>query len=478
MTSRAGGHDAVVVGSGPNGLAAAIEIARAGRSVLLLERAATVGGGLRSDELTLPGYVHDVCSSVHALAPVSPFLRSVPLHEHGLEWIVPPAAVAHPLEDGSAPLVERSLEATAARLGPDGPRWTALFEPVLDAWPKLESELLGPLVHVPRAPFALARFGLQALLPATSLARLRLRTPAGRALFAGVAAHSMLPLERPASAAVGLVMTAAAHIGGWPIARGGAQSVADALAAHLRSLGGEIETGVEVRSLDEVPPARAVLLDVTPRQVLALAGDRLPGRYARALERFRYGPGVFKVDWALSAPIPWRAPEAALAATVHLGGTLDELARSERAPWRGETDDAPFVLLTQPSLFDDSRAPDGRHTAWAYCHVPNGATADLTDAIERQVERYAPGFRDVVLARAVAGPAALELRNPNLVGGDVNGGAQLLSQLVARPALRLVPYSTPLDGVYLCSASTPPGGGVHGMCGQLAAQAALRRELR
>ncbi len=330
-----GDHDAVVVGSGPNGLAAAIEIARAGRSVLVLERAGTIGGGTRSEELTLPGYVHDVCSSIHAMAPVSPFLRGLPLHEHGLEWVVPAAPLAHPLDDGSAVILERSLDATAERLGADGARWVSLFGPVVDAWEKLEGELLGPIVHLPRAPFALARFGAQALLPATSLARLRFRTEAGRALFAGVAAHSVLPLEKPATSAVGLVLTAAAHIGGWPFPRGGAQALADALAAHLRSLGGEIRTGVDVRSLDDVPPARAVLLDVTPRQLLAVAGDLLPGRYARRLARYRYGPGLFKVDWALSAPIPWRSPDAALAATVHLGGTLEELARSERAPWSG-----------------------------------------------------------------------------------------------------------------------------------------------
>ena len=471
-----GDHDAVVVGSGPNGLAAAIEIARAGRSVLVLERAGTIGGGTRSEELTLPGYVHDVCSSIHAMAPVSPFLRGLPLHEHGLEWVVPAAPLAHPLDDGSAVILERSLDATAERLGADGARWVSLFGPVVDAWEKLEGELLGPIVHLPRAPFALARFGAQALLPATSLARLRFRTEAG-ALFAGVAAHSVLPLEKPATSAVGLVLTAAAHIGGWPFPRGGAQALADALAAHLLSLGGEIRTGVDVRSLDDVPPAGS-----PPRRDAAPVARhcrRSPPRPLRAA--------------AHAVPVRARPLQGRLGAVgadpVAVAGRG---ARRDRPPRRNARGARPIGArpVVGPARRRAVRpahtaeplrrlaGSGGNHTAWAYCHVPNGSTADLTGAIERQVERYAPGFRDVVLARASSGPAELERRNPNLVGGDVNGGAQLLWQLVSRPALRLVPYTTPLDGVYLCSASTPPGGGVHGMCGQLAAQAALRRELR
>ncbi len=344
----------------------------------------------------------------------------------------------------------------------------------MDAWPQLEGALLGPLVRLPRHPVPLARFGLEAIWPATTFARRRFRDEPARALFAGLAAHSIISLDRIASASFGLVLGLTGHAVGWPLPRGGSQSIADALASYLRSLGGEIVTGAPVESLEELSGTRTILCDVTPRQLLGLAGDRLGGRYRQALERYRYGPGVFKLDWALSGPIPWAAPECAQAGTVHLGGTLDEIAASERGPERGETSDRPFVLLAQPTMFDPSRAPDGRHTAWGYCHVPNGSTVDMTDAIERQIERFAPGFGERVLARSAMGPADLERRNANLVGGDIAGGSNALRQLIARPALRPVPYSTPIEGVYLCSASTPPGGGVHGMCGYLAARAALR----
>jgi phytoene dehydrogenase-like protein len=469
-------HDAVVVGAGPNGLAAAIELARAGRSVLVREATETIGGGLRSGELTLPGFVHDLCSAIHPMAAASPFFRTVPLGAHGLEWIEPPVPLAHPLDGGEAAVLRRSVEETAERLGPDAEPYARVFGPLVEDWPRLESALLGPLVRIPRHPFALARFGLGAIWPATRFARRTFDGEPARALFAGLAAHSILSLDKVASASFALVLGLTGHAVGWPLPRGGSQAIADALASYLRSLGGEIVTGAPVESLDEVRGARIVLCDVTPRQLLLLAGDRLGGRYRRALEHYRYGPGVFKLDWALSGPIPWTAAECAEASTVHLGGTLDEIATSERAPERGETSERPFVLLAQPTMFDPSRAPEGRHTAWAYCHVPNGSTVDRTGAIEQQVERFAPGFGERVLARNAMGPADLERGNANLVGGDIAGGSNELRQLIARPALRPVPYSTPLDGVYLCSASTPPGGGVHGMCGYLAARAALRAD--
>jgi phytoene dehydrogenase-like protein len=466
-------YDAVVVGSGPNGLAAAIAIAQAGKSVLVLEARETIGGGCRSAELTLPGFVHDVCSAIHPLGLGSPFFKTLPLGDHGLEWIHPPAPVAHPLDDGTAVVVERSVDETAAGLGPDAAAYRRLMGPLAAEWDALAPELLAPL-HVPRRPLILARFGLKAIRSASSLAKARFRGERARAVFAGIAGHSILPLERTATAAIGLVLGALTHAVGWPLPRGGSRRIAEALAAHLRALGGEIRTGAPVESLDALPPARAVLCDVTPRQLLGLAGDRLRGRYRRALERYRYGPAAFKLDFALSGTIPWKAAACARAATVHLGGTLEEIAASEAAVARGEHPERPFVLLVQPSLFDTSRAPAGRHTAWAYCHVPNGSTVDVRARIEAQIERFAPGFRDLVLARSVLTPARLQEQNPNYVGGDINGGAQDLGQMFTRPAARIVPYSTPVRGLYICSSSTPPGGGVHGMCGYHAARAALR----
>ena len=466
-------YDALVVGSGPNGLAAAIAMARAGRSVLVLEAKETIGGGCRSAELTLPGFVHDVCSAIHPLGLGSPFLKTLPLGDHGLEWIHPPAPVAHPLDDGTAVVIERSVEETAAGLGPDAAAYRRLMGPLAAEWDALAPELLAPL-HLPRRPLALARFGLKAIRSASGLAKARFRGERAQAVFAGIAGHSILPLERPATAAIGLVLGVLTHAVGWPLPRGGSRRIAEALAAHLRSLGGEIRTGSPVESLDALPPARAVLCDVTPRQLLNLAGGRLRGRYRRALESYRYGPAAFKLDFALSGSIPWKAAECARAATVHLGGTLAEIAASEAAVGRGEHPDRPFVLLVQPSLFDSSRAPTGRHTAWAYCHVPNGSTFDMRARIEAQIERFAPGFRDLVLARSVLTPARLQDLNANYVGGDINGGAQDLGQMFTRPAARIVPYSTPVRGLYICSSSTPPGGGVHGMCGYHAARAALK----
>ncbi|MDQ3930264.1 MAG: NAD(P)/FAD-dependent oxidoreductase [Chloroflexota bacterium] len=465
------------MGAGPNGLAAAISMARAGKAVLLVEAGETVGGGTRSAELTLPGFTHDVCSAIHPLAVASPFFRTLPLEEHGLEWVHPPAPLTHPLDDGSAALLERSIEATGRSLGGDAGAYRRLIGPIVNDWYRLEGSTLGPL-RVPSHPIALARFGLKAIFPARLLARIAFKGEHARALFAGMAAHSMLSLDQPLSAAFGLVLGALGHVVGWPLARGGSQKVADALASYLRSLGGETVTGWRVSSLDELPPARAVLLDVTPRQLLAIAGSRFTSGYRRQLRHYRYGPGVFKLDLALDGPVPWKAPECARSGTVHVGGTLDEIAGAEAAVSRGRHPHRPFVLVAQQSLFDPSRAPDGKHTVWAYCHVPNGSTVDMTARIEAQIERFAPGFRDRILARHVMSPADVHRYNANYIGGDINGGVQDLRQLFTRPAVRPVPYTTPAPNVYICSSSTPPGGGVHGLCGWEAAKVALRRSFK
>jgi phytoene dehydrogenase-like protein len=473
MSSR----HAVVVGSGPNGLAAAIALARAGRSVLVLEGAETVGGGVRSAELTLPGFVHDVCSAVYPLVAGSPFLKTLPLAAHGLELVHPDAPLAHPLDDGTAVMLERSIDATARSIGgPDGQAYRELIEPLVRDTERLLPVLLGPL-RPTRHPLPLARFGLSALRSASGLARGRFRDHRAAALFAGCAAHSLLRLDQPATASFGLVLAMLGHTVGWPVARGGSQSLADALADHLRSLGGEIQTGTPVDSVDDLPPARAILLDLTPRSVLRVAGRRLPGSYRRALVRFRHGPGVFKLDWALDGPIPWTARDCGRAGTVHLGGSFGEVAAAEDAVGRGRAAERPFVLLAQQTRFDPSRAPAGKHAAWAYCHVPPGSEVDMTARIEAQVERFAPGFRKLVLGRSVMAPADVERYNPNYVGGDIAGGAQDLRQLFARPVARLSPYATPAKEIYICSSSTPPGGGVHGMCGYHAARAALSRSL-
>jgi phytoene dehydrogenase-like protein len=470
-------YDAVVVGSGPNGLAAAITLARAGRSVLVREAQDTIGGGVRSAELTLPGFVHDVCSSIHPFVPGSPYFRSLPLAENGVEMVESPAVVAHPFDDGTAVTLERSVDATAAQLGEDAEAYRRLMAPLERDWHKLEDAVLAPLVGVPRHPLALARFSLPALRSADGLARSIFRTERARALFAGCAAHSIVPLTRIATASFGLVLAVSGHRFGWPFPRGGAQTITDAAVAYLKTLGGVVEGGAPVRSLAELPRARAVFCDVAPRAFVRLAGERLPSSYRRRLLRYRQGPGAFKLDYALAEPIPWKADECRRAATIHLGATLDELVASEEAPWRDAHAERPFVLLAQHSLFDESRAPAGQHTVWAYCHLPNGSVRDMTDKIERQIERFAPGFRDVVLARNALPPKELERRNENLVGGDINGGAADFRQLLIRPVPRISPYKTPLAGVYLCSASTPPGGGVHGMCGYLAARAALKDAL-
>lgn len=469
-------YDAIVIGAGPNGLAAAITLAQAGRSVLVREANATLGGSCRSAELTLPGFTHDICSTVQALAIASPFLRELPLREHGVELVHPRAEYAHPLDDGTAAVAYRSLDATAETLGPDGKAWKRLYGPIVRDWQKLVPTLLGPPSPFTKHPLALANFGLKALRSARSLAEGWFQGEHAKGLFAGAAGHSILPLEWTATSAFGLVLGASAHAGGWPVARGGSQKLADGLASILRAHGGKIELSAPVTRLDELPPAKAILCDISPRQLLAIAGERLPEGYRKKLEKFRYGPGVYKVDWALSEPIPWTAPGCREAGTIHLGGTFDEVAHAERAPWEGQHAEKPYVLVVQYP-FDPSRAPAGKQIAWAYCHVPHGSTFDMTERIEAQMERFAPGFKDTILARAVMGPAAMEAHNANLIGGDITGGANVFSQVFARPVLRLDPYKTPVKGLYLCSASTPPGGGVHGMCGHNAAKVALREVL-
>ncbi|MBX2998985.1 MAG: NAD(P)/FAD-dependent oxidoreductase [Caldilineaceae bacterium] len=462
-------YDAVVVGAGPNGLAAAITLAQRGHSVLVIEARETVGGGSRTHELTLPGFRHDLCSAIHPLGLGSPFFQKLPLDRFGLEWIQPEIPVAHPLDDGSAAALYRSLPRTAAALGADGRAWMRLMEPLVEAWERLIPAFLSPLPLTTNL-LGLARFGVHALQPATWLAQARFTGDRAKALFAGLAAHAIMPLETPATAAFGLVLGILGHGVGWPFPRGGAGAIPEAMARYLQSLGGQIETGWPVETLDELPSARRVLLDVTPRQFLKMTEDRLPPAYRRRLEGYRYGPGVFKIDYALSEPVPWIAHECRRAGTVHLGGTLAEIAASERAMATGKNPQRPYVLVAQQSLFDLTRAPAGKQTLWAYCHVPHGSTFDMTDRIEAQIERFAPGFREAVLARRVHTPADLHRYNANYIGSDINGGVQDLRQLWTRPMLRIPPYSTPLPGVYLCSSSTPPGGGVHGMCGYHAAQ--------
>jgi phytoene dehydrogenase-like protein len=467
---------AVVIGSGPNGLAAAITLARAGLEVDVHEASDEIGGGMRSAELTLPGFVHDVCSSIHPLGQASPIFRALDLD---VDWVQPDAPAAHPLDDGTAVVLEHSLLATGAGLGTDGAAYRELVAPLVAAWPEVERVLVGPHPVSGRALLRLAkRLGVRGLAAALrdslgdarTVAEAHFRAERTRAWFAGHAAHSMLPLERRPSGGFGLALLVLAHAVGWPFPRGGSQKLADALAAKLRELGGEVTIGSRV---DELPRADVVVADVVPRELLRIAGDRLPERYARRLRAYRHGPGAFKLDWALSGPIPWTADECRRAGTIHLGGSLDEISHSEWGAWRGRAVERPFVLLAQTSLSDPTRAPAGQHTAWAYCHVPNGSDIDMTERIEAQVERFAPGFRELILARHAMGPAELETRNRNLVGGDLNGGAMDLGQLFFRPVRRLVPYRTPLRGVYIGSASTPPGGGVHGMCGYSAARAAL-----
>jgi phytoene dehydrogenase-like protein len=461
-----------IVGSGPNGLSAAITLAQRGVAVTVYERAATIGGAASTAELTLPGFHHDVGSSVYPLGIASPFFRTLPLAEHGLRYIHPGAPLAHPLDDGSALTLERNINDTVSQLSQhDGTAWRDLLAPLTADWETLVNSLMQPLLSIPRHPLGLARFAIEGAVPAVALAKLRFRDDRTRTLLAGCAAHSVLPLTRIGSSAAGLLLAAAAHATGWPIAEGGAQALSNALASYLRSLGGRIFLNAEIEHLDQLDPADATLFDTGPRAVDRIAGGALTPSFRTRMAHYNYGPGAFKIDWALSEPIPWTASNCRRAGTVHLGGSLAEIAASEAAAFNGKHSDTPYVLLVQPSLFDSTRAPQGKHTAWAYCHVPHGSTLDLTEIIENQIERFAPGFRDCILARHTRNAPQLEAWNPNLVGGDISGGEMTLSQLITRPTAHL--YRTSNPRLYLCSASTPPGGGVHGMCGHLAALTAI-----
>lgn len=462
---------AVVIGAGPNGLAAAIVLAGAGLQVEVFEAETQAGGGARTMELTLPGFHHDFGSAVHPMAVGSPFFSSLPLQEYGLEWIHSPTIVAHPLDDGTAVLLEQNIVEAARHFGQDGRAWEKLVRPLAECWTEVAPDLLSPLLRIPRHPMRLARFGLHGLLSAKYIANRYFRSERTKALFAGLAAHSFLALDEPMTAAVGLMFGIVAHAVGWPIPRGGSQSITNALIGYLQKLGGVLRTSQRVTSLNSLGDFGVALCDVTPRQLLQIAAGRFTPAYERLLNRYRYGPAAFKVDYALSQPIPWKAKECARAATVHLGGTMAEVAESEYLTRHGEHAERPFVLLAQPTLFDSTRAPAGKHIAWAYCHVPNGSTFDMLPRLEAQIERFAPGFRDCVLARRVLKPADLESMNANLVGGDINGGLADWSQLILRPSWRY--YSTPAKDIYICSSSTPPMGGVHGMCGYNAARVAL-----
>ncbi|WP_069133015.1 phytoene desaturase family protein [Rhodohalobacter halophilus] len=474
MSSANQKYDAVIIGSGPNGLAAGIRLSLEGLRVKIIEAEKTVGGGMRTKELMSDGCKHDICSAIHPMAASSPFLKKLPLEAHGLEWIHPDFAAAHPLDCGEAALLSRDLFETAFLLNQDENRYRSIVEPIVDHWDGLTKDFLGPL-SIPRNPLAMASFGLKGLLPA-SIFQKYFKTVKSKALFAGMAAHSILPLNLPATTAIGLVFYAAAHTGGWPLPKGGSQMIANAMTSYFELLGGEIETGHRIKNLNQLPESKAVLFDLTPLQVARIAGDKLPPSYRRKLEGFTYGSGVFKVDYILKEPVPWSDPNCAKAGTVHLGGTFEEIAASEKEISEGVHSENPFVLVAQQSLFDDSRTPDDRHTLWAYCHVPNGSKRDMTNQIEDQIERFAPGFRDVIDSKVTMNTADFETYNENYVGGDINGGRQDISQLFSRPVSLINPYKIPSQGLYFCSSSTPPGGGVHGMCGYHAANAVLKHE--
>lgn len=466
-------YDAVVVGAGPNGLAAAINLARNGYSTLILEASDTPGGGSRSAELTRPGFVHDVCSAIHPLAAASPFFRQLPLPEVGATFVQPDLPAAHPLPGGRSAFLDRDVHATAQGMGADADDYEKFMTPWVRREPRLLQDLLRP-IRIPRHPLATAAFGIRFGFSSVERMTKRFRSDEARALFAGMAAHSMLALSAPPTAALALMFTMVGHAHGWPLVKGGSQRLTDALVSVFESLDGEIRTDTTVTRTADIPPSRAVLFDLTPRQIAAIAGDELPSGYAKSLTRFRYGAGVWKVDWALSGPVPWTAEAPRRAGTVHVGGTFDEIARAEAEVTTGRIPENPFVLIAQQSLFDD-RAPGGNHTLWGYCHVPNGSDVDMTERIENQIERFAPGFKDLILERHAMGPATMERYNANYIGGDINGGMQNLRQFFARPVIRWDPYSTPNDRFFICSSSTPPGGGVHGMCGYNAAQVAMKR---
>jgi phytoene dehydrogenase-like protein len=465
-------YDAIVVGSGPNGLAAAITLQAAGISVLLVEAKDTLGGGLRTKELTLPGFRHDVCSAVHPMAAGSPFFRQLPLDQHGLTYIYPDIAAAHPFDDGGAASLSLSLEETARSLGRDEKTYLDLLSSVVKDWPSLATDLLGP-IPLPVQPIAMAKFGLKALQPASMIAR-RFKTKEARGLWGGMAAHGIQPLTNIASSAIALALMANGHIRGWPLPLGGSEAISNAMASYFRSLGGSIETNFNVEKIEQLPTSKAVLFDLTPKQLLQIAGHKFSATYRWQLNRFRYGMGVFKIDWALNGPIPFKAVECRKAGTVHIGNTFEEIALSELQTSQGRIVEKPYILLAQQSLFDPSRAPAGKHTAWAYCHVPNGSKVDMRDAIEKQVERFAPGFRDIILAANTMNTVQVHQYNANYVGGDINGGVSDIRQLYTRPVISLSPYRTSAKGIYVCSSSTPPGGGVHGMCGYHAAKRALK----
>jgi len=465
-------YDAIVIGAGPNGLAAAIYLQQNGLSILILEAKSEIGGGLRSAELTLPGFTHDICSAIHPLAVGSPFFQQLPLADHGLEYIYPEIAAAHPFDNGTAAILKQSITETAKLLGDDENAYLKLIQPIVTDWPNIAADVLGPL-HYPKHPLAMAKFGLSALTSATHLSK-RFKTEEAKGLLAGMAAHSMQPLSKITTSAAALVLMVNGHLKGWPIPRGGSNRIANALASYFISIGGKIETNTYVKSLEELPSSHAVLFDVSPKQLLQIAGHKFSSLYKWQLERYRYGMGVFKVDWALDGQVPFMAEECKKAGTIHIGNTMAEITKSEQQTWDGQHPEKPFVLLAQQSIFDPSRAPKGKHTAWAYCHVPNGSKVDMVSAIENQIERFAPGFKDLILAKHTIGPAQMEEYNPNYIGGDINGGVIDIGQLFTRPALRWSPYKTSAKGIYICSASTPPGGGVHGMCGYNAAKRVLK----
>jgi len=465
-------YDAIVIGAGPNGLAAAIYLQQNGLSILILEAKSEIGGGLRSAELTLPGFTHDICSAIHPLAVGSPFFQQLPLADHGLEYIYPEIAAAHPFDNGTAAILKQSITETAKLLGDDENAYLKLIQPIVTDWPNIAADVLGPL-HYPKHPLAMAKFGLSALTSATHLSK-RFKTEEAKGLLAGMAAHSMQPLSKITTSAAALVLMVNGHLKGWPIPRGGSNRIANALASYFISIGGKIETNTYVKSLEELPSSHAVLFDVSPKQLLQIAGHKFSSLYKWQLERYRYGMGVFKVDWALDGQVPFMAEECKKAGTIHIGNTMAEITKSEQQTWDGQHPEKPFVLLAQQSIFDPSRAPRGKHTAWAYCHVPNGSKVDMVSAIENQIERFAPGFKDLILAKHTIGPAQMEEYNPNYIGGDINGGVIDIGQLFTRPALRWSPYKTSAKGIYICSASTPPGGGVHGMCGYNAAKRVLK----